>query len=547
MDGDFSKEVFPPDYAAEFKRRSTMWRNTRLKSYLREPLKEKYAKDPVAWIHDWVITFNPRNKKPQPRTIPFMLFARQKEFIEFLNGCMNDGENGLVEKCRDIGATWLCCAYSVWLWLYVPGSSIGWGSRKAELVDRIGDADSIFEKMRIIIRNLPEWMLPKGYKHDKHSFHMKIINPETGSTIKGEAGENIGRGGRSTIYFKDESAHYENPEAIEAALGDNTDVQIDISSVNGTANVFYRRRQAGVEWRPGAVIESGMVRVFIFDWRQHPGKNQEWYDKRKAKAEREGLGHMFAQEVDRDYVSSIEGIIIPAKWVRAAVDAHKIKRLGIKYEGERTSALDVADGGLDKNAQVSRHGVIMTQADFWGQSPDVGISAQRAVHNAGLLGIEELYYDAIGVGSGVKSETNRMRENNAIPQRLIICPWFASASVLDPEERLIPDDDQTPKNEDFFLNLKAQAWWRLRVRFEKTYKAVMQRAQYDPSELISIPSELENLEQLKRELSQAVHKRNQQGKTLVDKTPEGSPSPNLADGVVMCYCPTREYSILDVL
>jgi hypothetical protein len=48
-----------------------------------------------------------------------------------------------------------------------------------------------------------------------------------------EAGDNIGRGGRTLVYFKDESAHYEHPDLIEAALGDNTNVQIDISSVNG--------------------------------------------------------------------------------------------------------------------------------------------------------------------------------------------------------------------------------------------------------------------------------------------------------------------------
>jgi hypothetical protein len=60
------------------------------------------------------------------------------------------------------------------------------------------------------------------------------------STATGEAGDNIGRGGRTLGYFKDESAHYEHRDLIEAALGDNTNVQIDISSVNGLGNVFHR-------------------------------------------------------------------------------------------------------------------------------------------------------------------------------------------------------------------------------------------------------------------------------------------------------------------
>src|ERR1700727_2911916 len=125
------------------------------------------------------------------------------------------------------------------------------------------------------------------------------------------------------VYFNDDSAHYERPELIEAALGDNTNVQIDISSVHGTANVFYRRRMAGEIWQPDKTSTKGKTRIFIFDWRDHPGKSQEWYDGRRIKYADEGLLHLFAQEVDRDYASSVEGIIIPSKWVKAAIDAHK--------------------------------------------------------------------------------------------------------------------------------------------------------------------------------------------------------------------------------
>jgi hypothetical protein len=44
---------------------------------------------------------------------------------------------GLVEKSRDMGATWLAVSFSVWLFLFVPGATVGWGSRKEALVDRI--------------------------------------------------------------------------------------------------------------------------------------------------------------------------------------------------------------------------------------------------------------------------------------------------------------------------------------------------------------------------------------------------------------------------
>jgi hypothetical protein len=38
--------------------------------------------------------------------MPFVMFKRQDEFIQFLYGCYKDEQNGLVEKSREQGATW---------------------------------------------------------------------------------------------------------------------------------------------------------------------------------------------------------------------------------------------------------------------------------------------------------------------------------------------------------------------------------------------------------------------------------------------------------
>ena len=237
-----------PNYHLEYRKRINLLMACEADEGLRDTLMRHYAQHPVDWINDWAVTYNPRVVAPAPKYMPFILFPRQVELVQFLQSCVTDKECGLIEKSRDIGATWICCAFSVWLWLFTPGASIGWGSRKEMLVDRLGDPDSIFQKMRILLDHLPAWMLPEGFDLRSHATTMKIINPANGATITGESGDNIGRGGRSMIYFKDESAHYERPELIEASLGDNTDVQIDISSVHGTANIFYRRRMAGELW-----------------------------------------------------------------------------------------------------------------------------------------------------------------------------------------------------------------------------------------------------------------------------------------------------------
>ena len=522
--------VWAPDYKAEFERRLRNKNKLTSDTKLRALILAHYANDPVAWINDWCVTFDPRNEKPIPRLMPFILFPRQVEFIAFLKSCLDDKESGLVEKARDMGATWLCCAFSVWLWLFRPGTVVGWGSRKEEYVDKRGDPKAIFPKLRQILEYLPSWMKPEGFDLNIHATYMRIVNPANGSAITGEAGDNLGRGGRTTIYFKDESAHYEHPEMIEAALGDNTDVQIDISSVNGSANVFYRRRMAGELWTPGSDIR-GKTRVFIFDWRDHPLKTQAWYDKRRKRAEGEGLLHLFAQEVDRDYSGSVDRVIIHADWVRAAVDAHL--KLAFGDDGEKVAGQDVADDGGDRNALVIRHGVILCYAEHWGG--EAGEAAKVAVSACTEHGARELYYDSIGVGAGFKVGIN----NLTLPNGLKVYPWDAGASPLDPTKNIIPGDRQSPTNEDQYANLKAQSWWRLRTRFYKTFRAVNHGETYDPAELISLDSTLPKLHELMMELSQPVHKYNAVGKVLVDKKPEGAHSPNLADAVVMAYNPVR--------
>ena len=532
-------ENWPPDYRIVYQQRADRLLKLRADPSLLIGAIEYYRTRPAEFIAHWATTYDPRIATGDiPARLPFILFKRQYEAIEFLWAMVQAQENGLVEKARDMGLTWLGSAFSTWLWRFVDGAAIGWGSRKEQLVDKLGDPDSIFEKMRIIILGWPREFWPKGFNPDTHMTYMKIVNPETGATITGEAGSNIGRGGRKLIYLKDESAHYERPEMIEAALADNTRVQIDISSVNGLGNVFHRRRESGVEWTPGEPVAKGKTNVFIMAWNDHPAKTQTWYDQRRQKAVDEGLLHLFAQEVDRDYAASVEGIVIPANWVSAAIDAHI--RLKFDDSGGWCAGLDVADEGGDRNALALRKGVILKSIDEWGEI-DTGKTARKALDackSAVDGGPVDLQYDCIGVGAGVKGETNRLASEGLVPRNIRIGPWNAGAEVLNPEGYVIENDRQSPKNKDFYANLKAQAWWMLRRRFEKTWRAINEPGfTWKPDELISLPSSLKLLRSLQRELSQPTVCQSARMKLMIDKKPEGSRSPNIADAVVMAYCP----------
>lgn len=534
-------DQWPPNYRGLY-----AWRVRMLDEFRRNPQRlagahAYYAKHPVEWICGWCDTYDPRIEEG-PKWVPFVLFKRQAEFIEFLEELRKTSENGLAEKCRDMGATWLACAYSVWRMIYLPEDAVGWGSRKQDLVDKLGSRDSIFEKMRILIRRLP----PEFRPNDWGTALLKIVNKDNGSTIIGESGDNIGRGGRTAVYIKDEASFYERPELIEAALGDNTKVQVDISTVNGLGNVFHKRREAGEIWYPGAQIERGTTRVFIFDWRDHPEKDQEWYDRRRAKAEREGMQHVFAQEVDRNYSAAVENTIISFEWIEAAVDAHlEIPLLAAAARSEQWMAgLDVADDGADKNALAIREGFVLRHCRDWGER-DPGVTTRNTLadlRERELRGIK-LQYDCIGIGAAIKSEWNRLVETGAVePDEFELIPWHAGSGVIDPYGHVIENDSETPLNRDMFHNFKAQAWWAVRTRFYKTWRLRNNPSEmYHPDELISLDRDsIPQLQQLMKELAQPVMTRSTQTlKMLVDKRPQGVRSPNMADATIQCFFPSN--------
>lgn len=543
--------AWPPDYVAVYAWRQEQLIAMRSDVRLAVGALEYYKTRPHEFIEHWVDTYDPRNAEPGaelPTRLPFVLFDVQRRLIDFLLVCLKAQTNGLIEKSRDMGATWLCAAMSVWMWLFWPGVAVGWGSRKEDLVDKLGDPDSIFEKMRIIVRNLPPEFLPVGYDENEHLSFMRFVNPHNEATITGEAGDNIGRGGRKRVYFTDESAFYDHPEVIEAALTDNTRCRIDLSTVSAPGSLFLRKRDAGIVWKTGPAIK-GRVNVFIMDWREHPLKTQAWYDERRDDAERNGLLHVFAREVDRDPSQSNEGVIIPGPWIDSAIDAHK--KLGFGDAGQWVAALDVADGGIDKNALARRKGVILKRIKEWGER-DVGVTARLAIAECEGTTPMTFEYDCIGVGSSVKAEINRLADDKKLPRGIRFEAWDAGSEVLEPDARVVPNDRQSPINKDFYANLKAQGWWQLRLRFERTHRAVTKGVKYPPADLISLDSttiSVVDLAELKKELSQPVRKYDSSMRLLVDKQPKGTKSPNKGDAVMMCYWPARRsrYTLENVL
>ena len=508
-----------PDYRPIYAERAERLRRMRGRPETLSALKSFYSEHIAEFIADWGVTADPRNAlrhPPRETLMPFLLFPKQREWVEWVLDRARAREPGLTEKSRDCGISWLAMCTAVTVCLFRPNIVIGVGSAKEDKVDRSGDPDCLFWKARTFLKHLPT-EFRGSWDENRNSAHMRLTFPETASAMVGEAGDHIGRGGRSSIYFVDEAAHLERPKLVEASLAGNTDTRIDISSVAGMANTFAEKRH------------SGRVKIFTFNWRDDPRKGPQWYAEQQAKLDPVTL----AQEVDINYAASAEGVLIPGAWIQSAVDS--LKRLGLPASGVRCGALDVADEGKDRNAFAGRHGSRLEFLRSWsGTGSDLLETAWKAFACCDERTYQTLWFDADGLGAGVRGDARSINEQREAGRKIVVEPYRGSESPVDPGGQLI--DGRI--NQDTFANQKAMSWWGLRMRFEATHRAVAEGGLcLNPDVLISIDPDLGELQQLLQELSQPTYSINAAGKFVIDKAPQGFKSPNLADAVCMVFSP----------
>jgi len=253
-------------------------------------LKERARRDIKFFVNMFCWTYDPRNEVKK-RNIPFILYDYQEELLDWLEERLKKLEDGLIEKSRDMGVTWVGMVWILWHWLFEDSFSAHIGSRKQEYVDKTGDINTLFERLRYLLRYLPDFLKPVGFWWQKHSNFMRLVNPERNSIITGEStNDNFGRQARATVCWLDEFASWEHSEAAWASVSQVTPVKIVVSTPKGKNNAFARLR-----------FESS-IKIFTLHWSRHPFKDNEWYE--KIKKEKIMTSQEIAQELDIDYTTS---------------------------------------------------------------------------------------------------------------------------------------------------------------------------------------------------------------------------------------------------
>ena len=215
--------------------------------------------DVVFFVNSFGWLLEPRERDADLRKIPFITWDAQEELFTLLGETYAVESTG-VEKCRDVGATWIHIYDVLHKLLFDPNSTHLLVSAKEENVWNPGAPKALFSKLDFALKMLPSWLLPEIDKRER-----RYWNTENGAVITGEATvEAVGRSDRVTTAFCDELAHVPKAKKMLTALGAVTNCKRICSTPAGPFGAYYD------------FIRSVRAK-FTFPWTRDPRKTQGLY------------------------------------------------------------------------------------------------------------------------------------------------------------------------------------------------------------------------------------------------------------------------------
>lgn len=256
---------------------------------------------------------------------------------------------------------------------------------------------------------------------------------------------------------------------------------------------------------------------------------------RLSKAE---YGHKWLGEL----YDEVAGSIIPVEWFDAAIDAHE--RLDFKATGAMFAAFDPSDNRGDAQGFACRKGSVYLDICEYTEG-DVNEGTDWAMDRALSLGAHHFTWDVGGMGTGLKQQVAKRLTNTPCEYH----QFNGAEKAEHPKAIYQPVQDEAHKerrsNQDTFVNKRAQGYYKLADRFERTYLAIQKveagvpPINFNPDDCISLSSDIKALDQLRSEVCRIPRKPNNNGKKQImtklemSKKPYELPSPNMADCMMM--------------
>jgi hypothetical protein len=202
-------------------------------------------------------------------TMPFRLWAAQREALAALHA----GRRVVILKARQLGISWLCCAYALWLCLFHPGKVVLLFS-KGQL-----EANELIRRVRALYDRLPGWLraaCPLGRPPNTRAIHWA-----NGSRIESmPATPTAGSSYTASLVIMDEAAKMAHAEALYASAKPTIDAGgqlIVLSTAFGVGNLFHRL------WTRAVAGLNGFTVVFL-PWHARPGRDDAWHARQVAEA-----------------------------------------------------------------------------------------------------------------------------------------------------------------------------------------------------------------------------------------------------------------------
>jgi hypothetical protein len=278
----FEQYYNSPQYLAKLREKIKVLKEMELDPYIRAgKIMDIYSVDPVRFIEDFLML---KADKLDGSPKPFFLWDYQKKLIMQIQEMEmgNEEVEFLVDKPREMGITWTICAFFLWRWLFTSNYSAFILSRtETEVDDGTRNAEgSIFGKIRWMLDRLPKYMIPESYskkvaRGTTSDMNLKLINSNIGSSLTGSStNSSAGRSRRYSTIFVDEIFYIERFSEVFRSLQSVAKVKIFASTV-----------KYGRQFEDFKKTLEARGHYMSLNWKDHPFKDQEWYDMMVEKAE----------------------------------------------------------------------------------------------------------------------------------------------------------------------------------------------------------------------------------------------------------------------
>lgn len=227
----------------------------------RKALLRLCKQDILFWINTFVVQVDPKQRGDLGKPGPFITYDFQEPAILKMLSWVRRGKDGVIEKSRQMGASWMLIILFTWLWLFHDYQTLLFISRNEKAVED-ESPNSLFWKIDFILKFLPSWMRPSKFRRRKLFYG----NDSLTSAIFGEASTGQANvGGNTTAMGIDEYSQIKEDYEVLHRTSDSTQCRIFNGTHLGLETAFYE------------LTQRRDMNKLVLHWSQHPLYNKGLY------------------------------------------------------------------------------------------------------------------------------------------------------------------------------------------------------------------------------------------------------------------------------